>query len=351
MVELPRRFAEIPRLPLLFPHPPSIEPLTRLTTHLAQQHSDNVQAAPTFWIAHENYNAPLSGGGGNKLRKIEYVLADARNVGADTIVTTGGVQSNHMRQTAAAAARYGLRCVLLQKELVPTSHHLGNVQLNSLLGATTLQSTTPDDALSRLRDDGRKPYFIPAGASTHPLGGLGFARWAFELAEREAALGTYFDTIFVATASGSTAGGMLAGLRYVAKLRRERMPRENLPRRKLVSVFAEPDEQGELQRLVKNIARKTGSIIGLADGESQDVELVIEQRFDAGAYGRLDSRTRDAIKLLAMTEGLVTDPVYTGKALTAMLSQAKGGELSGAKNVLFVHTGGQTSCSAYLCLR
>ncbi|KAI5827091.1 tryptophan synthase beta subunit-like PLP-dependent enzyme [Schizophyllum commune Tattone D] len=381
MVELPSPFADIPRLPLLFPHPPAIEPLPRLSAHVAQQAVDPAQPTPTFWIANESYNSSLSGGGGNKLRKLEYVLADARNTGAKTIVTTGGVQSNHMRQTAAAAARYGFQCVLLQKDLVPKTefnylslqevkdetsnpsrisqadadfayHQLGNVQFDQLLGAKVLQSTTPDVALAWLRDNDCEPYFIPAGASTHPLGGLGFARWAFELAEQEAALGVHFDTIFVATASGSTAGGMLAGLRLVAKLRKERSPRVEAPRRRLVSVFAEPDEKSELQRLVSDIARDTGSLIGLTkDGPYPDVELIIEERFHAGAYGRMDVQTRDAIKLLATLEGIVTDPVYTGKALAGMLGRARSGELADSNNVLFVHTGGQTSCSAYPSLR
>ncbi|KAL1718616.1 tryptophan synthase beta subunit-like PLP-dependent enzyme [Schizophyllum commune] len=364
MVEVPSPFADIPRLPLLFPHPPAIEPLPRLSAHAAQQAVDPAQPTPTCWIANESSNSSLSGGGGNNLRKLEYVLADARNTGAKTIVTTGGVQSNHMRQTAAAAARYGFQCVLLQKDLTGNPsrisqadadfayHQLGNVQLDQLLGAKVLQSTTPDVALAWLRDNDCEPYFIPAGASTHPLGGLGFACWAFELAEQEAALGVHFDTIFVATASGSTAGGMLAGLRLVAKLRKERSPGVEVPRRRLVSVFAEPDEKGELQRLVSDIARDTGSLIGLTeDGPYPDVELIIEERFHAGAYGRMDVQTRDAIKLLATLEGIVTDPVYTGKALAGMLGRAKSGELAGLKNVLFVHTGGQTSCSAYPSLR
>ncbi|KAI5896148.1 tryptophan synthase beta subunit-like PLP-dependent enzyme [Schizophyllum commune H4-8] len=354
MVELPAPFADIPRLPLLFSHPPAIEPLPRLSAHLAQQS----QPAPTFWIANESHNSSLSGGGGNKLRKLEYVLADARNAGAKTIVTTGGVQSNHMRQTAAAAARYGFQCVLLQKDLISQSdtdfayHHLGNVQLDHLLGAKVLQSTTPDVALAWLRENDCEPYFIPAGASTHPLGGLGFARWAFELVEQEAARGVHFDTIFVATASGSTAGGMLAGLRLVAKLQKERSPGAEIPRRRLVSVLAKPDEEGELQRLMSDIARDTGSLIGLTgDGPYPDVELVIEERFHAGAYGRMDAQTRDAIKSLATLEGIVTDPVYTGKALAGILGRARSGDLADSKNVLFVHTGGQTSCSAYPSLR
>jgi len=207
--------------------------------------------------------------------------------------------------------------------------------------------TPKDEALASLEAQGLKPYFIPSGASTHPLGGLGFARWAFELAEQEEALGVFFDTIVVALASGSTLGGMVAGFKLLEKVQQENglAPKP----RKLIGVVAMPNS--EIKNLVVSIARTAAEKIGLDPIEINGTSFVADERFSAGAYGKLDEATSQGIKELAKLEGILVDPVYGGKAVTGLIAMARNGELSGSKNVLYCHTGGQSSMSAYPSLK
>ena len=177
-----------------------------------------------MWAKREDCNSGLAFGG-NKIRKLEYLLADALAQGCDTLVSIGGVQSNHTRQVAAVAAHAGLGCVLVQESWVDwpdvTYDRVGNILLSRLMGADVrlragrlrdrLQGELGAGPRGRSRHAGGKPYAIPAGASDHPLGGLGFAGWAFEVAEQERELGVFFDTIIVCSVTGSTQAGMIAG--------------------------------------------------------------------------------------------------------------------------------------------
>ncbi|KAF6827375.1 1-aminocyclopropane-1-carboxylate deaminase [Colletotrichum musicola] len=336
MVVLPPPFRDIPRVQLLYPRPADIEHLSRLTKSLDSRAS--------VWILRDDCNSGLSFGG-NKVRKLEYVLADALDQGADTLLTTGGIQSNHMRQTSAAAARLGLKVALHPREAVKSAdaeyNYAGNIQINGILGAVTFPAgTSQDEALSILRERGQNPYPISSGASTHPLGGLGYARWAFEVLEQEARLGTLFDVIVVALGSGSTLGGMVAGFKLAQKLGRPGA------KKRLIGFSILNESADKATDLVLKIARTTASHIGLEPDEISREEFEVDSSFLGGVYGRLDDATAEGIKELARLEGVLTDPVYTGKAFTGLLHTAKAGGYDG-KNVLFCHTGGQPALSAY----
>ena len=202
------------RVPLLF-GPSPIHRLERLSEYLG--------GAVEIWAKREDCNSGLAYGG-NKLRKLEYLAADALAQGCDTLVSIGGVQSNHTRQVAAVAARLGLRCVLVQEHWVKwpdvVYDKVGNILLSRIMGADVRLDPSGfdigirkswEDALASVEETGGKPYAIPAGASDHPLGGLGFARWAGEVAAQEDELGVFFDTVVVCSVTGSTQAGMIAG--------------------------------------------------------------------------------------------------------------------------------------------
>src|SRR5437899_4336907 len=213
---------DFPRYPLLF-GPSPIHRLDRLTKHLA---------GATIWAKREDCNSGYAFGG-NKHRKLEYLLADALAKGCDTLVSIGGVQSNHTRQVAAAAAVAGLKCVLIQESWVdwPDAVYdkVGNILISRLAGADVRLvragfgigfKDSWEQALREIEERGGRPYAIPAGASDHPLGGLGFAQWAYEVAIQEQQLGVFFDTIVVCSVTGSTHAGMIAGFAGQARPRR-----------------------------------------------------------------------------------------------------------------------------------
>ncbi|KAF4972309.1 hypothetical protein FSARC_1088 [Fusarium sarcochroum] len=340
MVNLPSPFSDIPRVHLLFDRPSDIEPLSRLTAAL--------DGGAQLWIAREDRNSGLAFAG-NKVRKLEYVLADALEQGADTLVTTGGIQSNHMCQTSAAAAKLGLDVALYPADHVASNDaeykYLGNVQANAILGAETFPLGTSEDAvIDTLKGRGQKPYSIPPGASLHPLGGLGYARWAFELLEYEARRGITFDVIAVAAGSCSTLGGILAGLKLAQK--------QGLPgsKKRLIGFSVLYPSKQKVVELLLSIAKNAASKIGVSPDEITTDDFEINESYLGEGYGQLDERTAEGMKELARTEGILLDPVYTGKAFTGLLHTAKSGKFKG-KNVLFCHTGGQASLGAYPRLR
>src|SRR3954449_1441560 len=215
--------ADFERVPFLF-GPSPVHRLERLTEHLGGE--------VEIWAKREDCNSGLAYGG-NKVRKLEYLAADALAQGCDTLVSIGGVQSNHTRQVAAVAAHLGLRCVLVQEHWVDwpdvVYDKVGNILLSRIMGADVRLVDAGFDiafrpswqeALDSVDAAGGTPYAIPAGASDHPLGGLGFARWAEEVAEQERELGGFFDTIVVCSVTGSTQAGMIAGFAGQARERR-----------------------------------------------------------------------------------------------------------------------------------
>jgi len=328
--------ADYPRVELMF-GPSPLHRLERLSEHLGGR--------VEVWAKREDCNSGLAYGG-NKVRKLEYLAADALAQGCDTLVSIGGVQSNHTRQVAAVAARLGLGCVLVQEHWVewddPGYERVGNILLSRIMGADVRLSDAGfdigfrpswEDALASVEKAGGKPYPIPAGASDHPLGGHGFARWAEEVAEQEAELGLFFDTIVVCSVTGSTQAGMIA-----------RFAGQERPRRVLGIDGSATVEQTWEQ--VARIARRTAEAIGLGR-ELRDDEIVLLDEWHAGTYGIPDEKTIDAIRLCARLEGMLTDPVYEGKSMAGLIELVRDGRIEPGSRVLYAHLGGQPALNAY----
>ena len=325
---------DFPRHPFLF-GPSPVHRLERLTEHLG---------GASLWAKRDDCNSGLAYGG-NKTRKLEYLVADARAKGCDTLVSIGGVQSNHTRQVAACAARAGMSAVLVQESWVDwpdvVYDRVGNIQLSRIMGADVrlVQSEfgigfkeSWERAIADVEGRGGTPYAIPAGASDHELGGLGFANWAQEVAQQEAELGVFFDTIVVCSVTGSTQAGMIAGFALQDRERR------------IIGIdgSARPAETHEQ---VARIARRTAELIGAR--ELRDDEIVLDERYHAGTYGIPDEQTIAAIRMSARLEAMITDPVYEGKSMAGMIDLVQRGEIEPGSNVLYAHLGGQLALNAY----
>jgi 1-aminocyclopropane-1-carboxylate deaminase len=324
------------RVPLLF-GPSPVHRLERLSAHLGGE--------VDIWAKRDDCNSGLAYGG-NKVRKLEYLVAEALATECDTLVSIGGVQSNHTRQVAAVAARLGLGCVLVQEHWVdwddPVYDKVGNILLSRIMGAEVRLDPAGfdigirpswEEALESVLERGGKPYAIPAGASDHPLGGLGFARWAGEVAEQERELGVFFDTIVVCAVTGSTHAGMIAG--FAADGRE----------RNLLGIDGSATvEQTRAQ--IARIARQTARAIGLGR-DLRDDEIVLLDEWHAGTYGIPDEKTIEAIRLCARLEGMLTDPVYEGKSMAALIDLVRDGRIESGSRVLYAHLGGQPALNAY----
>ena len=329
--------ADFPRHPLLF-GPSPIHKLERLTAHLG---------GAELWAKREDCNSGLAYGG-NKTRKLEYLVADAIRKGCDTLVSIGGVQSNLTRQVAAVAAATGLKAVLVQERWVDwpdvVYDRVGNIQLSRIMGADVRLvgeafgigfKRTWEKAIEGVEAEGGTPYAIPAGASDHELGGLGFAGWAAEVEQQERELGLFFDTIIVCSVTGSTHAGMIAGFAD------QERPRKVIG----IDGSATPVET---HAQVERIARRTAELLGVR--ELRDDEIILDDRWHAGIYGIPDAKTVDAIRLAGRLEGMLTDPVYEGKSMAAMIDLVEAGEIARESKVLYAHLGGQPALSAYASL-
>src|SRR4051812_38640116 len=276
---------DFPRYPLLF-GPSPVHRLDRLTEHLG---------GAAVWAKREDVNSGIAFGG-NKTRKLEYLVADALAQGCDTLVSIGGVQSNHTRQVAAVAARTGMRCVLVQESWVDwpdvVYDRVGNIQLSRMMGADVRLvkagfgigfKESWEQALADVEAAGGTPYAIPAGASDHELGGLGFAGWADEGEAQERELRVFFDTIGVCSVTGSTQAGMIAGF-----ARQERA-------RRVIGIDGSATP-AETRAQVARIARRTADLIDVGR-DVRDDEIVLDERYHAGTYGIPDERTLEAIRL------------------------------------------------------
>ncbi|NUW31481.1 1-aminocyclopropane-1-carboxylate deaminase [Nonomuraea sp. SMC257] len=324
-----------PRYPLMF-GPSPVHPLDRLSDHLG---------GARVWAKREDCNSGLAFGG-NKTRKLEYLVADALARGADTLVTIGGVQSNHTRQVAAAAAKAGLKAVLVQESWVdwpdPVNDKVGNILLSRIMGADVRLvragfgigfKESWQQALDDVRSAGGTPYPIPAGASDHPLGGLGFAGWAEEVRRQEEELGVFFDTIVVCSVTGSTQAGMIAGFAG-----------QDRPRRVLgIDASAEP---AETRAQIEKIARGTAELIGLGR-DLRDDEITLLEGWAGDLYGVPVPSTVDAIRLTGRLEGVILDPVYEGKSMAGLVDLVRSGEIPRDSTVLYAHLGGQPALNAY----
>jgi 1-aminocyclopropane-1-carboxylate deaminase len=327
-----------PRYPLMF-GPSPIHRLDRLTEYLE---------GASVWAKRDDVNSALAFGG-NKMRKLEYLVADALASGCDTLVSIGGVQSNHTRQVAAAAAKTGLKCVLIQESWVDwpdvTYDRVGNILLSRLMGADVRLVQAGFDigfkeswekAILEIEEGGGKPYAIPAGGSDHPLGGLGFAGWAKEVEQQEVELGVVFDYVFVCSVTGGTQAGMVAGFA------------EGIDERTVIGIDASA-KPTETWAQIARIARATATLIGV-EREIADEEIVLDDRFHAGTYGIPDERTLEAMRLGASLEAMITDPVYEGKSLAGLIHMVRDREIAPDANVLFAHLGGQPALNAYASL-
>lgn len=276
------------------------------------------------------------GMGGNKTRKLEYVAAQAHAAGADTLITTGGIQSNHCRQTAAYAAKLGMDCHLMLSGS-PDADHQGNVLLFDLYGAQLHFQPDEDqcdaDCLAlaeQLRAEGRRPHYIVAGAST-AYGALGYADCAAELQAQAADMGVTLSDVFVPTGTGGTQAGLILGLHGTGV------------RVHGISVSADVEKmKGRLRRiLTETCAQFPGAFAWDED------ELIVDSGFVGPGYAIPDERGNAAVRLLGRTEALTLDPVYTGKAMAGMLHWLSTDEGRAAAGVVFVHTGGSPAIYSY----
>jgi len=324
------------RYPLTFGTTP-IEFLPRLSNQI----SDNLK----IYAKRDDCNSGLAFGG-NKLRKLEYIVPDILASGADTIVSIGGVQSNHTRMVAAVAAKLGMKCRLVQEKWVPQNDavydRVGNILLTRLMGADSrLVNDSFDigirksweEAMQSVRDEGGKPYGIPAGASVHKFGGLGYVGFAEEVREQEKALGFEFDYIIVCVVTGSTMGGMVVG--FAADNRANKVIG--------IDASATPDQTWAQ---VRKIVDETAELVEL-NRLIKDEEIIINNDYAYPAYGVPSEETNEAIRLAARTEAMITDPVYEGKSMQGLIDLVKKNYFPKNSKILYAHLGGAPALNGY----
>lgn len=317
--------------------PTPIERLDRLSAALGGH--------VTIWAKREDCNSGLAFGG-NKLRKLEYLVPEALAQGADTLVTIGGIQSNHTRQVAAVAAKLGLRCRLVQENWVDyhdaVYDRVGNILMSRIMGAEVELvdagfgisfKESWEQALEDVRRRGGRPYAIPAGASDHRLGGLGFVGFAEEVRAQERELGVRFDYVIVCSVTGSTQAGMVVGFAADGRARQVIG----------IDASATPDET---HAQILRIAERTADLVGLGRPVTAE-DVVLERGYAYPSYGVPSPETNDAIRLAARTEGMITDPVYEGKSMQGMIDLIRTGRIPAGANVLYAHLGGVPAINAY----
>lgn len=312
--------------------PTPLEPMDRLSDALG---------GPRFWVKRDDCTGLATGG--NKARKLDYLMADAKAKGATTIITQGATQSNHTRQTAAAAARLGMTCHLLLEDRTGSAdaayNQNGNVLLSHMAGGTlskfpggTDMAAEMDRLATELRSKGETVYIIPGGGS-NAIGALGYAECAHELLSQADAIGLDIDMIVQPTGSAGTHAGMIAGLHVMDS----EIPHLGIGTRA-------PREKQE--KMVHDLAVKTLDVLG----HSVPLERARVQAncdYVGEGYGIPTKGMVDAVLTLARLEGLLFDPVYSGKALDGLLALARKGHFAGMKNVVFLHTGGSSAIFAY----
>ena len=328
--------AKFSRYPLTF-GPTPIEKLPRLSAAAG--------GGVEIWAKRDDCNSGLAFGG-NKLRKLEYIVPDIIASNADTLVSIGGVQSNHTRMVAAVAAKLGLKCRLVQESWVPHEDavydRVGNILLTRLMGADSRIVEDGFDigirksweaAIEEVKAEGGKPYAIPAGASVHKLGGLGYVGFAEEVRAQERELGFSFDYIVVCVVTGSTQAGMIVG--FAADDRAHRV----------IGI----DASGTLEQTraqVRQIVDNTAELVELGRKVRAD-EIVINPDYAYPAYGVPSQETSAAIRLAARTEAMITDPVYEGKSMQGMLDLIKRGFFPKGSRILYAHLGGAPALNGY----
>lgn len=310
--------------------PTAIESLPRLTAHLG---------GPRLYVKRDDCTG--LGMGGNKLRKLEFLLGEAQALGADTVLTVGALQSNHARQTAAACARLGLDCeLILRRSSHATDAYLesGNVLLDRLFGARIhllephqSRESAMEARAGELREAGRRPYCIPVGGSCG-LGNLGYVACAAEIMAQAAQENLEFETAVVATGSGGTQGGLVAGMQVSGGL--------------AITGIAVEGDRREQEALAVRQAAETLRLLGRGEGDLSSQVTVLDD-FAGPGYARPTQAMREALSLAARFEGLVLDPVYTGKAFAGCIALARSGRYGKDQTLLFVHTGGTPGLFGY----
>jgi D-cysteine desulfhydrase family pyridoxal phosphate-dependent enzyme len=311
----------LPRL--RFAHLPTpIEPLPRLSTALG---------GPKLWIKRDDQTGLAFGG--NKTRKLEFLLAEAQSHGAHTLVTTGAVQSNHCRQTAAAAAQHGLSCILVLSGHQP-EHATGNVLLDMLLGAEILWAgeQDPGQLLQRTFDEaweaGRRPYLVPYGGSS-AVGAAAYADALREFLDQDVPV----DRIVFATSSGGTQAGLVAGARLHGFQGR-------------IQGISVDSPSGPLCEFVAGLANEIGNLMGQSLSVAKS-DIEVDDGYLGGGYAVVGDLERNALNLFARHEGILLDPVYTGRAAGGLIDLIEKGEINSDERVLFWHTGGTPSLFAF----
>ena len=320
---MPDVTAALPSVPLA-DHPTPVEDLARLRAALG--------GGPRLLIKRDD--AIGFALGGNKVRKMRLVAADAARLGADTLITCGGIQSNHARVTAAAAAKLGMRAVLVANGS-PPERPTANALLDALLGAEvryvadrTQRAAAMEAAAAELRARGRRPYVIPIGAST-PLGAAAFVRAVHELLSQIDPPGL----IVHSSSSGGTQAGLVAGCALAG-----------VPTR-VIGISAD-ESSADLTREIRSILTGLASLLDVDPGRLSAAHVEVDDRFVGGGYGVATPESRDAIERFARTEAIFLDPTYTAKAAAGLMARWRAGDFSHAETVLFWHTGGQVGLFA-----
>ncbi|MDC0056680.1 1-aminocyclopropane-1-carboxylate deaminase, partial [Alphaproteobacteria bacterium] len=322
-------------------------PLTFGKTHIdyLPRLSKEINGNIKIYAKRDDCNSGLAFGG-NKLRKLEYIVPDAIASGADTLVSIGGVQSNHTRMVAATAAKIGMRCRLVQEKWVPhfdgVYDRVGNILLTRLMGADSRLvedgfdigiRKSYEEAIQSVKDEGGKPYGIPAGASVHKYGGLGYVGFAEEVREQEKELGFKFDYFIVCVVTGSTQAGMIVG--FAEDNRADRV----------IGIDASGTYE-QTRDQVKQIVDNTAKLVELGR-KVKDDEIIINSDYAYPAYGVPSKETNEAIRLAARTEALITDPVYEGKSMQGLIDLAKKRFFPEGSRILYAHLGGAPALNGY----
>lgn len=328
--------SDAPRLELGF-LPTPLMALPRLSKQLG---------GPRLWLKRDDCTGLATGG--NKTRKLEYLLAHARLEQADTVVTFGAVQSNHARQTAAACARLGMPCHLLLARKVPWQHPAfessGNVLFDRLAGAKVRIVDGPElnqarrDLLSELEAAGALPYIIPVGGSD-AVGAMGYARCAMELVEQSRELDIELTDVMHASSSAGTQAGLLAGFAGLAL-------DDTLSPPRVHGINVSEADPAILPRQILAIARAVIADRGLTTQVQPD-EVRVDDRYLGEGYGLPTPATVAAIRRLGAAEGVLMDPVYSGKAFAGLIDRVARGEFAGVRDLVFIHTGGTGALAVY----
>ncbi|QTF10569.1 1-aminocyclopropane-1-carboxylate deaminase [Brenneria izadpanahii] len=327
---------KFPRYPLTF-GPSPITPMKRLSEYLGGE--------VEIYAKREDCNSGLAFGG-NKTRKLEYLIPEALEQGCDTLVSIGGIQSNQTRQVAAVAAHLGMKCILVQENWVNYADavydRVGNIELSRIMGADVRLDAAGFDigireswknAMEEAAQNGGKPFPIPAGCSEHPYGGLGFVGFAEEVRQQEKELGFKFDYIVVCSVTGSTQAGMVVGFAADGRARN------------VIGIDASAKPEKTKAQILR-IAQNTAKLVELGR-EITEEDVVLDTRFGGPEYGLPNEGTLEAIRLCARMEGVMTDPVYEGKSMQGMIGMIRNGEFPKGSKVLYAHLGGAPALSAY----